>query len=98
MDDNGLKTALIVSDPIHMKRAMQIASDIGITAWSSPTPSTRYESLGAKLAFLIQETWHMIGYFLYPKGLSETPRSGNTSAIAPHRNTAFFPICRYNSC
>ena len=52
----------------------------------------------AKLAFLIQETWHMIGYFLYPKGLSETPRSGNTSAIAPHRNTAFFPICRYNSC
>lgn len=97
MDANGLKTALIVSDPIHMKRAMQIAGDIGITAWSSPTPSTRYESMSAKLSFLIQETWHMIGYFLYPKGLSGTPRPDNTSAIAPHRNTAFFSICRYNN-
>lgn len=71
MAANGLSTALIVSDPIHMKRAMQIAGDIGITAWSSPTPSTRYASLQAKLSFLMQETWHMIGYFIYPDGLPE---------------------------
>lgn len=72
MDANGLTSAIIVSDPIHMKRAMQIARDIGITAWSSPTPSTRYASLRAKAGFLMQETWHLIGYFLYPEGLPET--------------------------
>ncbi len=77
MENNGLKTALIVSDPMHMKRAMQIAGDIGITAWSSPTPTTRYESFRAKISFLIQETWHMIGYFIYPNGLPERAAPGN---------------------
>ncbi len=71
MEEHGLNTAIIVSDPIHMKRAMQIARDIGITAYSSPTPSTRYESVNAKLSFLIQETWHTIGYLFYPRRLSE---------------------------
>lgn len=77
MQENGLSTAIIVSDPMHMKRAMQIAGDIGLTAWSSPTPSTRYESFRAKISFLMQETWHMIGYFIYPKGLPERPAAGN---------------------
>lgn len=78
MKKNGLKTALIVSDPMHMKRAMQIAADIGLTAWSSPTPTTRYESFRAKIHFLLQETWHMIGYFIYPNGLPERPVTGST--------------------
>ena len=80
MEEHGLNTAIIVSDPIHMKRAMQIARDLGITAYSSPTPSTRYESVNAKLSFLIQETWHTIGYLFYPEGLPEPAKPGNASA------------------
>lgn len=77
MEENGLSTAIIVSDPMHMKRAMQIAGDIGMTAWSSPTPSTRYASFRARISFLIQETWHLIGYFIYPNGLPEKPAAAD---------------------
>ncbi len=71
MEENHLSTAIIVSDPIHMRRAMQIARDLDITAFSSPTPSTRYASWKAKLNFLFQETWHMIAYLVYPSGAPE---------------------------
>lgn len=56
MEENHLADAIIVSDPIHMRRAMQIANDLGIKAWSSPTPSTKYASWQAKIHFLFQET------------------------------------------
>lgn len=64
MDANGFETAIIVSDPLHMKRAMVMAKDNGIRAYSSPTPSTRYISLETKLPFLFRETWVLIGYEL----------------------------------
>lgn len=62
MQAHGLRTAIIVSDPFHMKRAMSIANDLDIEAYSSPTPTTRYESTSQSLKFLFQETWHMIAY------------------------------------
>ncbi len=64
MDEHGLKSAIIVSDPYHMKRAMAIADDLDMTAYSSPTPTTRYEGSNKSLRFLLQETGHMIGYLL----------------------------------
>ena len=71
MEDNQLSSAIIVSDPIHMKRAMQIARDLDIEAFSSPTPSTKYASWQAKMSFLFQETWHMIAYLIYPSASPE---------------------------
>lgn len=62
MQAHGLRSAIIVSDPFHMKRAMSIANDLDIEAYSSPTPTTRYESTSQSLKFLFQETWHMIAY------------------------------------
>ena len=62
MDANGFKTAIIVSDPLHMKRAMLMAKDYGITAYSSPTPTTMYKSLRSKLPFLLREEFFYIGY------------------------------------
>ncbi len=62
MDEKGLNTALLVSDPLHMKRAMQMAGDYGITAYSSPTTTTRYQTLKSKLPFLARETVLYIGY------------------------------------
>ena len=57
MDEHGLKDALIVSDPLHMKRAMLMASDYGIPAYTSPTPTTRFVSLRTKLPFLAREVF-----------------------------------------
>ena len=64
MAEHGLRSAIIVSDPFHMKRAMSIAEDLGIEAYSSPTPTTRYESTDQSLRFLLQETGHMAGYLV----------------------------------
>ncbi len=66
MEKHGLRSAIIVSDPFHMKRAMSIAEDLGIEAYSSPTPTTRYESTAQSLRFLLQEIGHMIGYLISP--------------------------------
>ena len=62
MDENGLRTALIVSDPLHMKRAMLMADDYGLTAYSSPTGTSMYKSVRTKLPFLLREEFFYIGY------------------------------------
>lgn len=65
MDDNCYNTAIIVSDPLHMKRAMLMADDYGIKAYSSPTPTSRYITLKSKLSFLAREEFFYIGYKIY---------------------------------
>lgn len=62
MEQNGLETALIVSDSLHMKRAMRQASDKGINAYASPTPSSMYKSTGNKIKFAAREVFFYIGY------------------------------------
>ena len=51
-----------MSDPLHMKRAMLMCEDYGITAYSSPTPTSMYRSLKTKLTFLLREEYFYIGY------------------------------------
>ena len=62
MAENSLDTAIIVSDPLHMKRAMTMAKDYGIIAYSSPTPTTMYKSNKTKIPFLAREVFFYIGY------------------------------------
>ncbi len=62
MDDNNFKTAIIVSDPLHMKRAMLMAEDYGLKAFASPTPTTMYKTAKTRFPFLIRETFLYIGY------------------------------------
>ena len=64
MREQGFSTALVVSDPLHMKRAMLYAHDLGMTAYSSPTPTSLYRSWKTKLPFLMRETFFYIGYRL----------------------------------
>ncbi|MGF2038898.1 MAG: YdcF family protein [Nostoc sp. CmiVER01] len=67
---NALKVAnaqqltkfLIVSDPLHMKRAVLMARGLGMDAHSSPTPTTRYRSFHSQMEFLSRETYF---YFVY---------------------------------
>lgn len=62
METHSMNTAIIVSDPLHMKRAMQMANDYGITAYSSPTPTTMYRSAKTQIPFLAREVFFYIGY------------------------------------
>lgn len=55
MDAARLDTAIIVSDPLHLRRAAAMAKDLGISAVTSPTPTSRYQSLSPKLGFLFRE-------------------------------------------
>ena len=61
-DANGLKKVLIVSDPLHMKRAVAMAGDIGLEAYPSPTPTTRYQGWRSQIGSLAHETYYYIGY------------------------------------
>lgn len=62
MVEKNLGTAIIVSDPLHMKRAMLMAKDYNITALSSPTTTSMYKSLKTKIPFLLREEFFYIGY------------------------------------
>lgn len=61
-DAHGLKKILIVSDPLHMKRAVAMAKDIGLEAYPSPTPTTRYQGWRSQFESLTHETYYYIGY------------------------------------
>lgn len=64
MDENNFETAIIVSDPLHMKRAMLMAKDYNIIAVSSPTTTSMYKSLKTKIPFLLREEFFYIGYYI----------------------------------
>lgn len=68
MAQQGFTRALIVSDPLHMQRAMAYAEDLGLDAYSSPTPTTRYESARSQLWFLFREVVFNMGYTLFGAG------------------------------
>ncbi len=62
----GLSSVLIVSDPLHSKRAMMIAKDIGMDdAKSSSTPTSRYKSLKTKIPFLLREIYFYHYYVIF---------------------------------
>jgi uncharacterized SAM-binding protein YcdF (DUF218 family) len=64
-DAHGLNKVLIVSDPLHMKRAMVMARDIGMEAYPSPTTTTRYQSVKSQAGLLAYETYYYLGYLLH---------------------------------
>ncbi|MEC4814632.1 MAG: YdcF family protein [Scytonema sp. PMC 1069.18] len=53
---------LIVSDPLHLKRAVFMARNMGMDAYPSATPTTRYRTLKTQFQFLMRETYF---YFVY---------------------------------
>lgn len=67
MKKEKIEHVLLVSDPIHMKRAMTIASFTGIDANSSPTTESAYQTWDTKLPFLKHEAESFLGYVIsYP--------------------------------
>ena len=64
---NDINSILMVSDPLHMKRAMIMAQDLGISANTAPTPTSMYRSWSTKFNFLIREVYFYSGYLLHSK-------------------------------
>jgi uncharacterized SAM-binding protein YcdF (DUF218 family) len=64
MASNGLETAVIVTDPLHVKRALRMATDLQIDALASPTPTTRYRSWRTKAEFLVRELYFYNHYLI----------------------------------
>lgn len=65
MRQHDLASALVVSDPPHMLRSVRMARDAGIDAASSPTPTSRYQTLATQLPFIARETVLYLGYLLF---------------------------------
>lgn len=61
---NNLHSFSIVSDPLHMKRAMLMAKHTGMEAYSSPTQSSVYKTLNSKIPFFFRELFFYIGYII----------------------------------
>ncbi|MCB0036446.1 MAG: YdcF family protein [Anaerolineales bacterium] len=61
---NQFDTVLIVSDPLHMRRAVTMAHDVGLTAYSTPTPTSRYRTPRTQQPFLERETRYYAWYLL----------------------------------
>jgi uncharacterized SAM-binding protein YcdF (DUF218 family) len=63
-EQNGINTFIIVSDPLHMKRAMLMAKDYDLISFTSPTTTTKYKSWKSKLKFLLREIIFYSGYLI----------------------------------
>lgn len=53
----GIRSALLVSDPLHMRRAMYIAEKLEIDAKPDPSDTSRFQSFSSQSRFLWYETW-----------------------------------------
>ena len=62
--EHQLASFLLVSDPLHMKRTVAIARDLGMDAYPSPTRSTMYRSAPSQLRFVARETHLYLSYLL----------------------------------
>jgi uncharacterized SAM-binding protein YcdF (DUF218 family) len=69
---NGIRSALLVSDPLHMRRAMAIAIDLGIRTGAAPTPSSRFQSWTTRGKFLWRETWLYIDFLFFGHSAEST--------------------------
>jgi uncharacterized SAM-binding protein YcdF (DUF218 family) len=65
MESAGAHTALLVSDPWHLRRAVTMARDMGINASPAPTRSSRFRSWPMRAGFLWRETWLYLAYCLF---------------------------------
>jgi uncharacterized SAM-binding protein YcdF (DUF218 family) len=60
----GIHRVVIVSDPLHMRRAMRMASDLGLDAHPSPTRTSRFQTLGTQIPMLLREVYFNLHYLV----------------------------------
>ena len=60
-----LKSVLVISDALHLKRAILIQRNLNIQVNPSATPTSRYQSLKTRLPFALREVYFYHHYFLF---------------------------------
>ncbi len=80
VEQQRFNRVLIVSDPLHMRRALTMAHDFGLNAYPSPTPTSRYVSLSSQLDFLWGEVRYYATYLVRRPWLN---KDANYMAIQP---------------
>lgn len=63
-DDDDDETCALVSDPLHLPRALVLARDAKVRVFPSATPYTRFVSTGARLRMLLREAWYLFKHRL----------------------------------
>lgn len=64
MNTARLRSAIIVSDPLHLKRAAKMANDLDLASVTSPTPSSRYRNASVKFKFFLRELYFYHHYLI----------------------------------
>jgi uncharacterized SAM-binding protein YcdF (DUF218 family) len=64
IEKKDFQKILLVSDPIHMRRAIYMAKNIGIDIKSCPTTTSRFQSFYLKFKFSLRETFYLLKYIL----------------------------------
>jgi uncharacterized SAM-binding protein YcdF (DUF218 family) len=85
MREEGWHSSTIVSDPLHLHRAMMMAGDLGLAPQPAPTPYTRYRTWSSRLPFLLREIFFLNQYWLQrllTKPKSYPALSGAASCLA----------------
>lgn len=62
--EHSLIRVLLVSDPLHMRRATRMAKDLGLDAHPSPTRTSRFQTLGSQLPMLLREVYFSLHYYV----------------------------------
>jgi len=57
MTKAALQSAIVVSNPLHLMLAAKMAKDMGLTAITLATPTSRYRNLKSKLGFFLRELY-----------------------------------------
>lgn len=65
MQAAGIRTCLLVSDPLHLLRANWMAHDLGLDCRPSATPTSRYLSAGTRFEFLKREMYFLHHYAVW---------------------------------
>ena len=67
MDDHGYRSALVVSDPLHLFRARRIARGLDMDAAMIATTTSRYRSLAKKIPFALREVFFVHVFWVLGK-------------------------------
>jgi uncharacterized SAM-binding protein YcdF (DUF218 family) len=62
---NSQPKALIISDPLHLFRAVEMAKKLKIEAYPEPTPYSLYCSFQSQSSFLLREMWFWHVFILF---------------------------------
>nr|WP_086939786.1 YdcF family protein [Thaumasiovibrio occultus] len=81
ISEAGYSSALVVSDPLHMKRAMLMAEQVGLNAKPSPTPTTRFRGWYVQARMLLSESTLLLKY-QFEVVLNESKAQDNASPAA----------------